>query len=83
MNIHPMRHGRQDNHAWFAQTGTSLHKVNPHDRPVPAKGSDEVGPDHHSLTVRIQAPLRPCLVVALPPQPLAGCSFGCTTLCGM
>jgi hypothetical protein len=37
-----------------------------HDRPVPAKGWDEVGPDHPFLSVRIQVPLRPCLEVVLP-----------------
>jgi hypothetical protein len=37
-----------------------------HDRPVPAKGWDEVGPHHPFLSVRIQVPLRPCLEVMLP-----------------
>jgi hypothetical protein len=34
-----------------------------HDWHVPAKGWDEIGPDHHSLSVRIQVPLRPCLAI--------------------
>jgi hypothetical protein len=38
-----------------------------HDRPVPAKGWDGVGPDHPFLSVRIQVPLRPCLAAALSP----------------
>jgi hypothetical protein len=38
-----------------------------HDRPVPAKGWNEVGPDHPFLSVRTQVPLRPCLAVVLAP----------------
>jgi hypothetical protein len=37
-----------------------------HDRSVPAKGWDEVGPDHPFLSFGIQVPLRPCLEVMLP-----------------
>jgi hypothetical protein len=46
---------------------SALHDFARHDRPVPAKGWDEVGPDHPFLFVRIQVPLRPCIAVAFPP----------------
>jgi hypothetical protein len=36
---------------------SALHDFARHDRPVPAKGWDEVGPDHPFLSVRIQVPL--------------------------
>jgi hypothetical protein len=45
---------------------SALHNFARHNRPVPAKGWDEVGPDHPFLSVRIQVPLRPCLEVMLP-----------------
>jgi hypothetical protein len=45
---------------------SALHDFARRDRPVPAKGWDEVGPDHRFLSVRIQVPLRPCLEVMLP-----------------
>jgi hypothetical protein len=45
---------------------SALHDFARHDRPVPAKGWDEVGIDHPFLSVRIQVPLRPCLEVMLP-----------------
>jgi hypothetical protein len=41
------------------------------------KGWDDVGPDHPFLSVHIQGP---CLAVALPPQPLTACLFGCIYL---
>jgi hypothetical protein len=47
---------------WFA-----LHDSDRHDRPVPAKGWNEVGPDHPFLSVGIQVLMRPCLAVALSP----------------
>jgi hypothetical protein len=40
---------------------SALHDFAQHDRPVPAKGWDEVGPDHPFLSVCIQVPLRLCL----------------------
>jgi hypothetical protein len=46
---------------------SALHDFAWHDRPVPAKGWDEVGPDRPFLSVRIQVPLRPCLAILLPP----------------
>jgi hypothetical protein len=46
---------------------SALHDFARFDRPVPAKGGDEVGPDHPVLSVCIQVPLRPCLAVVLPP----------------
>jgi hypothetical protein len=46
---------------------SAWHDFARHDWPVPAKGWDEVGPDHPFLSDRIQVPLRPCLAVALPP----------------
>jgi hypothetical protein len=52
------------------------------DWPVPVKGWDEIGPDHPSLSVRIQIPLRPCLAITLPPWPLPRCLFSCNSLCG-
>jgi hypothetical protein len=45
---------------------SALHDFARHDRPVPAKSWDEVGPDHPFLSVRTQFPLRVCLSVALP-----------------
>jgi hypothetical protein len=46
---------------------SALHDFARHNRPVPAKGWDEVGPHHPFLFVRIQVPLRPCIAVAFPP----------------
>jgi hypothetical protein len=46
---------------------SALHYFARHDRPVPAKGWDEVGPDYPFFFVCIQVPLRPCLAVAFPP----------------
>jgi hypothetical protein len=45
---------------------SALHDFARHDRPVLAKGWDEVGPDHPFLFVRIQVPLRLCITVAFP-----------------
>jgi hypothetical protein len=45
---------------------SALYDFARHNRPVPAKGWDEVGPDHPFSSVRIQVPLRPCLEVMLP-----------------
>jgi hypothetical protein len=42
---------------------SALHDFARHDRPFPAKGWGEIGPDHPLLSVRIQVPLRPCLEV--------------------
>jgi hypothetical protein len=56
---------------------SALHDFAQRDRPAPTKGWDEVDPDHLFLSVRIQVPLRPCLAIALPLQPSAGCPFGC------
>jgi hypothetical protein len=52
---------------------SALHDFARHDRPVPAEGWDEVGPDHPLLSVRIQVPMRPCLEVMLPQYTWAGC----------
>jgi hypothetical protein len=52
---------------------SALHDLARHDRPVPAKGWDEVGPHHPFLFVRIQVPLRQCTAVAFPPYALTGC----------
>jgi hypothetical protein len=46
---------------------SALHDFARHNRPVPAKGWDEVGPHHPFLFVRLQIPLRPCIAVAFPP----------------
>jgi hypothetical protein len=46
---------------------SALHDFARHDWPVPAKGWDEVGPDHPFLIDRIEFPLRPCLAAAFPP----------------
>jgi hypothetical protein len=43
---------------------SASHNFARHDRPVPAKCWDEVGPDHPFLSVPIQVPLRLCLAVA-------------------
>jgi hypothetical protein len=63
--------GRSDLQQAVSKATTSfwsaLHDFAQHDMPVPAKGLDEVGPDHPFLSVRIQVPLSPCLAVALPP----------------
>jgi hypothetical protein len=47
----------------------------PANRPFPAKGWDEVGPDQPFLSVRIEVPLRPCVGVVLP-MPIA---LACTS----
>jgi hypothetical protein len=57
-----------------------LHAFARHDRPVPAKGWDEAGPDHPFLSVRIQVPLRPCIAVAFPPQALSRNFLPCFAL---
>jgi hypothetical protein len=42
---------------------SALHDFARHDRPVPAKGWEKVGPDHPFLSVRSQVLLRRCLAV--------------------
>jgi hypothetical protein len=46
---------------------SALHDFAWHDRPVPAKGWDDVGPDHPFLSFHIQVLMRQCIAVGHPP----------------